>query len=65
MGWFGASIKRKEDADLLTGRGRYVDDIELPGMLHAAVRGCSRGIALMIPRRASTSIWKALSYITA
>jgi len=37
MGWFGASIKRKEDADLLTGRGRYVDDIALPGMLHAAV----------------------------
>jgi carbon-monoxide dehydrogenase large subunit len=37
MGWFGASIKRKEDADLLTGRGRYVDDIDLPGMLHAAV----------------------------
>jgi aerobic carbon-monoxide dehydrogenase large subunit len=37
MGWFGASIKRKEDADLLTGRGRYVDDIGLPGLLHAAV----------------------------
>src|SRR6267154_120350 len=37
MGWFGASIKRKEDPDLLTGRGRYVDDIKLPGMLHAVV----------------------------
>jgi CO/xanthine dehydrogenase Mo-binding subunit len=36
MGWFGASIKRKEDADLLMGRGRYVDDIALPGM-HAVV----------------------------
>ena len=35
MGWFGASIKRKEDPDLLTGAGRYVDDIKLPGMLHA------------------------------
>src|SRR6202045_3218579 len=40
MGWFGASIKRKEDPDLLTGRGRYVDDIELAGMLHAAVLRC-------------------------
>src|SRR3984893_9218959 len=37
MGWFGASIKRKEDAALLRGLGRYVDDIKLPGMLHAVV----------------------------
>ena len=37
MGWFGASVKRKEDPALLTGRGRFVDDIELPGMLHAVV----------------------------
>src|SRR5947208_863267 len=34
--WFGASVKRKEDAKLLTGSGRFVDDIRLPGMLHAA-----------------------------
>ena len=32
----GASIKRSEDPRILTGRGRYVDDIKLPGMLHAA-----------------------------
>src|SRR5262249_12557949 len=37
MGWFGASVKRKEDPAFLTGQGRYVDDIALPGMLHAAV----------------------------
>ena len=37
MGWFGASVKRKEDPAFLTGRGRYVDDITLPGMLHAVV----------------------------
>jgi aerobic carbon-monoxide dehydrogenase large subunit len=35
--WFGASVKRKEDAAFLTGRGRFVDDIDIPGMLHAAV----------------------------
>src|SRR5262245_52885193 len=35
--WFGASVKRKEDPAFLAGRGRYVDDIVLPGMLHAAV----------------------------
>ena len=28
---------RKEDAELLTGEGRYVDDIKLPGMLHMAI----------------------------
>lgn len=33
----GASLKRKEDPRLLTGRGRYVDDLRLPGMLHAAI----------------------------
>ncbi len=32
----GASIKRSEDRRILTGGGRYVDDIKLPGMLHAA-----------------------------
>jgi aerobic carbon-monoxide dehydrogenase large subunit len=32
----GASIKRSEDPRILTGSGRYVDDIKLPGMLHAA-----------------------------
>ena len=35
--WFGASVKRKEDPAFLTGRGRYIDDIRLPGMLHAVV----------------------------
>ena len=32
----GASIRRSEDPRILTGAGRYVDDIKLPGMLHAA-----------------------------
>ena len=32
----GSSVPRLEDAALLTGQGRYVDDIRLPGMLHAA-----------------------------
>jgi carbon-monoxide dehydrogenase large subunit len=32
----GARLPRLEDRPLLTGRGRYVDDIELPGLLHAA-----------------------------
>jgi carbon-monoxide dehydrogenase large subunit len=32
----GASVKRSEDPRILTGAGRYIDDIKLPGMLHAA-----------------------------
>jgi carbon-monoxide dehydrogenase large subunit len=34
--YFGASVRRKEDPRFLRGEGRYVDDIKLPGMLHAA-----------------------------
>jgi len=30
----GASLKRKEDARLVVGGGRYVDDLVLPGTLH-------------------------------
>jgi 2-furoyl-CoA dehydrogenase large subunit len=36
-GWVGASIPLKEDARLVAGRGRYVDDLARPGMLHAAM----------------------------
>ena len=32
----GESVKRSEDVRILTGTGSYVDDIQLPGMLHAA-----------------------------
>jgi carbon-monoxide dehydrogenase large subunit len=32
----GARVPRVEDPKLLTGRGRYVADITVPGMLHAA-----------------------------
>jgi carbon-monoxide dehydrogenase large subunit len=32
----GARVKRVEDPRLITGHGRYVDDVRLPGTLHAA-----------------------------
>jgi carbon-monoxide dehydrogenase large subunit len=32
----GNRINRKEDPRLLTGRGRYVDDVVIPAMLHVA-----------------------------
>src|ERR1051325_10454756 len=47
--YVGRSVPRKEDAELLTGQGRYVDDLALAGMLwfalvrspfaHARIRG--------------------------
>src|SRR5712692_2913001 len=33
----GHSVKRKEDDRFIRGRGNYVDDIKLPGMLHMAI----------------------------
>src|ERR1700704_6798106 len=52
----GARVLRTEDARLLTGNGEFVDDIQLPNMLHAAfvrasfaharVRGVSGSSAL-------------------
>lgn len=36
-GWVGRNARRKEDPRILTGRGVYVDDVDVPGMLHAAV----------------------------
>jgi carbon-monoxide dehydrogenase large subunit len=54
----GTRVKRLEDARLLTGTGSYVDDISLPGMLHAAfvrspfpraaIRGIDRSAALAV-----------------
>ncbi|HSU05693.1 MAG TPA: xanthine dehydrogenase family protein molybdopterin-binding subunit [Acetobacteraceae bacterium] len=37
MPQIGRSLRRREDARFLTGAGRYLDDITLPRMLHAAV----------------------------
>ena len=35
--YVGTSMKRKEDPRMITGRGNYTEDINLPGMLHAVV----------------------------
>ena len=33
----GAPVKRVEDPKFITGKGRYLDDIKLPGMVHIAI----------------------------
>src|SRR5256714_14101577 len=35
--WIGKDIKRREDPALLMGTAIYTNDVNLPGMLHAAV----------------------------
>lgn len=55
----GKSVERVEDARLLTGQGRYTDDIRLPGMLHgqtlrsphahARIRGIDTRAAAAMP----------------
>jgi len=55
----GLPLRRKEDERLLTGRGRYLDDVRVPGLLHAAIvrsphaharlRGVDARAALALP----------------
>ena len=35
--WIGRSVPRHEDARLLTGRGTFVDDLQIPNVHHAAI----------------------------
>ena len=37
MTWVGRPLRRREDAPLLTGRGRFVDDLAAPGLVHLAL----------------------------
>lgn len=34
---FGSSIKRREDPALITGKGKYTDDLQLPNMTYAVI----------------------------
>ena len=37
IGGMGASRRRVEDNRFIRGKGRYVDDVVLPGMLHMEI----------------------------
>src|SRR6202034_1327583 len=62
----GASIKRSEDPRILTGAGRYVDDVKLPGMLHAAfVRSpLAHGRVLAVDASAARSLPGVVAVLT-
>ncbi len=59
MAAIGVSMKRKEDPRFIRGKGRYVDDIVLPGMLylalvhspypHARIKKIDKSAALAVP----------------
>jgi carbon-monoxide dehydrogenase large subunit len=67
----GARVLRTEDARLLTGRGEFVDDIHLPGMLHAAfvrasfaharIRGVDASAALALSGVYAVLTWADLN----
>ena len=42
MKWIGRPVPRREDERILRGEARYLDDLDRPGMLHAAFRGSRR-----------------------
>ncbi len=59
VGGMGHSVKRKEDPRFIRGKGEYIDDLVLPGMLwldivrspyaHARIKGIDTSAALAIP----------------
>ena len=59
IGGMGHSVKRKEDPRFIRGKGNYVDDVKLPGMLyldivrspyaHATIKNIDISKALAIP----------------
>ena len=54
--YIGERVPRKEDGRLLTGKGTFVDDVVLPGMLHVAfvrspiARGAIRSIDISVAK---------------
>jgi carbon-monoxide dehydrogenase large subunit len=52
----GSSPKRKEDGRLVTGRGRYVDDLALPGLLHLALVRSPHAHARIVAVRRETAL---------
>jgi CO/xanthine dehydrogenase Mo-binding subunit len=46
--WIGKRLNRVEDPRFLRGQGRYIDDIKLPGMAHAAVLGSPHAHARIV-----------------
>src|SRR5438067_12379381 len=60
---FGKSIKRREDPRFITGRGQYVDDLNIPGITYAAFMRSPHAHARI--RRIDTAAAKAHPWVFA
>lgn len=68
--YFGARVDRMEDESLLVGKGKYVDDIKLPGMLegsflrsphaHASIKSIDTSLAEAVEGVHAVFIYKDL-----
>jgi carbon-monoxide dehydrogenase large subunit len=65
-GLIGASIRRVEDIALLMGKGNYIEDIELPGMVHLAFLRSPYPHAkiISIDTRAATAMAGVIAVVT-
>ena len=61
--YIGAPLRRREDVRFVTGQGQYLDDVRLPGMLHAAILRSPHAHALVRGIDASGAL--ALDGVTA
>jgi carbon-monoxide dehydrogenase large subunit len=61
--YIGRSVLRKEDRRLLAGNGKYAADVQMPGMLHAAVLRSPEAHARIV--RINTEKARALPGVTA
>jgi len=57
--YFGAAVRRREDPRFLRGDGRFIDDVVLPGLLHAAFLRSPHAHARLL--RVSTEGARAIS----
>jgi aerobic carbon-monoxide dehydrogenase large subunit len=66
MTLFGKRQLRAEDDALLMGRGRYIDDIRLPGMLHVAiVRSAAARAAISVNVEKARALEGVMAVVTA
>ena len=65
--YVGAAVERREDGRLLTGRGRFVDDIAIAGTLHVAFRRSDHAHAriLKVDSRAAAACPGVIAIYTA
>jgi carbon-monoxide dehydrogenase large subunit len=65
--WIGRPVHRVEDARLLRGQGQYVDDLERPDLLHAAIvrSSVAHGLIRSIDASAALAMPGVVAVITA